>query len=58
MEESQAKFRHEMDLRNEKRRLREHDLMMERERMRKLEETKKEKIIQKEEKDAKIIKNR
>lgn len=47
-----------MDLRNEKRRLREHDLMMERERMRKLEETKKEKIIQKEEKDAKIIKNR
>mmetsp|Transcript_24641 Transcript_24641/g.21866 ORF Transcript_24641/g.21866 Transcript_24641/m.21866 type:complete len:110 (+) Transcript_24641:1259-1588(+) len=47
-----------MDLQNEKRRLREYDLMMERDRMKQLSQVKKEQIINKEKKDEKLIKSR
>ena len=47
-----------MDLRNEKHKLRESDLMFERERMKQLAQAKKEQIIAKEQRDANIIKLR
>ena len=56
VEEKQKEFQHQMELKNEKRRLREYDLQVERERMRQLAEAKKDKIIQKEQKDLKNVK--
>jgi len=58
VQENQQKFKHQMDLQNEKRRLREYDLMMERDRMKQLSQVKKEQIINKEKKDEKLIKSR
>ena len=58
VEENQRKFQHEMDLRNERRRLKEIDLKMERDRQRKLDNAKKERIIEKEEKNSKLIKSK
>ena len=58
VQENQKKFKHEMDLRNEKHKLRESDLMFERERMKQLAQAKKEQIISKEQRDANIIKLR
>ena len=58
VEEKQKKFQHDIELKNELRRLREHDLAMELERQKKLEEAKKDRIIAKEQKDSKAIKDR
>lgn len=55
VEENQSKFRQEMELRNEKRRLRVNDLNYERERMKQLQQAKKEQIIKKEIKDKEMV---
>lgn len=58
VEENQRKFQHEMDLRNERRRLKEIDLKMEQERQRKLDLARKQRIIEKEEKNSKLVKSK
>uniref|UniRef100_A0A7S3KC92 Uncharacterized protein n=1 Tax=Euplotes crassus TaxID=5936 RepID=A0A7S3KC92_EUPCR len=58
VQENQDKFRLETDLKNEKRRLRVNDLNYERERMKQLQKQQKQKIIEKEQKDAEAVQNR